>query len=42
MLGFPKLKNSFPREEHVLLKPANVSLNKELKLAIDFRRGLRY
>ena len=49
ILGFPKLKNSFPREAHVLLKPANVnlllSLNKDLcenSYGIDFRRGLRY
>jgi len=46
---FSKAGNSFPREEHVLLKPANVnillSLSKDLlmsKLAIDFRRGSRY
>jgi len=43
------VENSFPKEQHVLLKPANVnillSLNKDLlmlRLAIDFRRGLRY
>ena len=47
-LGFLKLENSFPREEHVLFKPANVnillSLNKNLlmsRLAIDFKRGLK-